>query len=96
VEATSRALTLPGIADKLGERLAQASSAGLGHAELLALLVGDEQGRRDSAEPTPRTHVIVLVQDLDIRVVNATTAELPRELALNPDRDYQPQQPKSP
>ena len=43
-----------------------------------------------------RTHVIVLVQDLDIRVVNAATGELLRELTLNPDRDYQPQKPRNP
>jgi transposase InsO family protein len=38
-----------------------------------------------------RTHVILLVQDLDIRIVNAITGELLRELQLNPDIDYQPQ-----
>ncbi len=38
-----------------------------------------------------RTHVILLVQDLDIRIVNAVTGELFRELTLNPDKDYQPQ-----
>ena len=41
-----------------------------------------------------RTHagtcVILLVQDLHIRVVNAATVELLRELALDPSRDYQP------
>jgi transposase InsO family protein len=41
-----------------------------------------------------RTHagtcVILLVQDLDIRVVNAATGELLRELLLDPSRDYQP------
>jgi hypothetical protein len=41
-----------------------------------------------------RTHagtcVILLVQDLQIRVVNALTGELLRELILNPNRDYQP------
>ena len=37
-----------------------------------------------------RTHVILLVQDLHIRVVNAATGELLRELTLDPDRDYQP------
>ena len=36
------------------------------------------------------TYVILLVQDLDIRVVNATTGELLRELILDPNRDYQP------
>lgn len=37
-----------------------------------------------------RTHVIIPIQDLHIRVINATTGELLRELTLNPDRDYQP------
>jgi transposase InsO family protein len=41
-----------------------------------------------------RTHtgtcVILLVQDLDIRVVNAATGELLRDLILDPSRDYQP------
>lgn len=41
-----------------------------------------------------RTHagtcVILLVQDLDIRVVNTITGELLRELILNPHIDYQP------
>nr|MBA2443909.1 IS481 family transposase [Nocardioidaceae bacterium] len=41
-----------------------------------------------------RTHagtcVILLVQDLQIRVINAITGELLRDLTLNPNRDYQP------
>jgi Integrase core domain len=37
-----------------------------------------------------RTHVLLLIQDLDIRVVNAATGELLRELILDPTRDYQP------
>ena len=37
-----------------------------------------------------RTHVLLLVQDLDIRVVDAATGELLRELTLDPSRDYQP------
>ncbi len=48
-----------------------------------------------------RTHagtcVILLVQDLQIRVVNAATGELLRELTLDPNRDYQPTRaPKGP
>jgi len=42
-------LKLPGMADMLGERLAQAGAGKLGHAELLALLCGDELARRDAA-----------------------------------------------
>ena len=37
-----------------------------------------------------RTHVILLVQDLDVRVVNAITGELLRELTIDPTKDYQP------
>lgn len=36
------------------------------------------------------TCVILLAQDLQIRVVNALTGELLRELILDPNRDYQP------
>jgi transposase InsO family protein len=37
-----------------------------------------------------RTHVILLVQDLQVRVINAITGELLRELTIDPNRDYQP------
>lgn len=37
-----------------------------------------------------RTRVIVLIEDLDIRVINAATGELYRQLTLDPTRDYQP------
>jgi transposase InsO family protein len=37
-----------------------------------------------------RTHVIMLIQDLHIRVINAATGELLRELTLDPAKDYQP------
>jgi transposase InsO family protein len=37
-----------------------------------------------------RTHVLMLVHDLEIRVINAATGELLRELTLDPARDYQP------
>ena len=37
-----------------------------------------------------RTHVIMLVQDLHVRIVHAATGELLRELILDPTRDYQP------
>ena len=37
-----------------------------------------------------RTCVIMLIHDHDIRIVNAVTGELLRELTLDPTRDYQP------
>jgi transposase InsO family protein len=36
------------------------------------------------------THVLLLVQDLHVRVVDAATGELLRELTVDPTRDYQP------
>ena len=33
----------------------------------------------------------MLVQDLHVRIVNAATGELLRELYIDPRRDYQPQ-----
>ena len=37
-----------------------------------------------------RTRILLLVQDLHIRVIDAATGELLRELTLDPDRAYQP------
>jgi hypothetical protein len=36
------------------------------------------------------THVLLLVRDLDIRIINAATGELLRQLTLDPTRNYQP------
>ena len=36
------------------------------------------------------TYVILLVEDLNVRVINAATGELLRELTIDPRRDYQP------
>ncbi|MGZ5416931.1 MAG: hypothetical protein ACXWDI_07105 [Nocardioides sp.] len=36
-----------------------------------------------------RTHVILLAQDLDVRIVHAITGELLRELVIDPTKDYQ-------
>jgi transposase InsO family protein len=40
-----------------------------------------------------RTHVILLIHDLEVRIVNAITGELLRELTINPALDYQPRTP---
>jgi transposase InsO family protein len=37
-----------------------------------------------------RTRVLLLVRDLDIRIINAATGELLRQLTLDPARNYQP------
>ena len=44
-----------------------------------------------------RTRVLLIIEDLDISVLNATTGETLRELTLDPTRDYQPTgKPKGP
>lgn len=42
-----------------------------------------------------RTRVLILSQDRDIRIINATTGELLRELTLDPAKRYQPIPPKN-
>jgi transposase InsO family protein len=37
-----------------------------------------------------RTRILMLIQDLHVRVINAATGELLRELTIDPARDYQP------
>jgi len=32
----------------------------------------------------------MLISDLNVRIINAATGELIRELTINPTRDYQP------
>ncbi len=36
------------------------------------------------------THIIMLIEELNIRVVNKTTGEIIRKLTLDTNRDYQP------
>ncbi len=40
-----------------------------------------------------RTRVILLAQDLHVRVIDAATGELIRELIIDPSKDYQPKNP---
>ena len=36
-----------------------------------------------------RTHILLLVHDLQVRIIDAATGELLRELTIDPDKDYQ-------
>ena len=46
--------------------------------------------------PLTGTPVVLIIYDLNIRVINRQTGELIRKLTLNPDRDYQPQNQEKP
>ena len=41
-----------------------------------------------------QTRVILLIQDLDVRIVNAITGEPLRELTIDPNQSYQPRHPE--
>ncbi len=43
-----------------------------------------------------RTHIIMVIHNRDIRIIDAETGELLRELTIDPTRDYQPQKPQNP
>ena len=37
------------------------------------------------------TNVLMIIHNLNVRIINPTTGELLRQLTLDPNRDYQPQ-----
>ena len=55
------------------------------HGRLYSIGIG-----RTHARTHARTHVLALIQDRDIRVIDAATGELLRELTLDPGNRYQP------
>ncbi|WP_310741827.1 integrase core domain-containing protein [Microbispora sp. H13382] len=66
------------------------------HTGVVTLRIGGRLHHIGIGRTHARTHVILLVDDLHVRVVNATTGELLRELIIDPTRDYQPQYTKKP
>jgi transposase InsO family protein len=68
----------------------------------LTLRVSGKLHHIGTGSENARTPVLMLVQDLHVRILNAATGELIRELTIDPDRDYQPlgrppgPQPKTP
>ena len=57
---------------------------------VVTLRVGDRLHHIGVGRAHARTHVILLIHDLHVRIVTAATGELLRELTINPDKDYQP------
>jgi hypothetical protein len=53
-------------------------------------LLGQVQDEMGIGRTYAGTYVLLLVQDLDIRIINAATGEFLRELTLDPTRNYQP------
>lgn len=73
--------------DSSHRRRDKAGSVTLRHADRLHHIgIGIGIGRTCTG-----TYVLLLIEDLDIRVINATTGELLRELTIDLTKDYQPQ-----
>ncbi len=57
---------------------------------LFHLLLGSKSKIRRQANSSSNHPVVLIIDDLEIRVMNKTTGELIRHLTLNPDVGYQP------
>jgi transposase InsO family protein len=86
---TARPKTTPNT-DRTGEIHHRVRTDRVDHTGVVTLRVNGRLHHIGIGRTHARTHVLVLVQDLEIRVVNAATGELLRELTLDPSRDYQP------
>jgi hypothetical protein len=62
----------------------------------VALRVAGKLRHIGIGRPHAGTHVKLLIHDLHVRVINAATGDLLRELTIDPTRDYQPRHPKTP
>ncbi len=77
-------------ADRTGEVHHRVRTDKVDHTGVVTLRVNGRLHHIGIGRTHARTHVLLLVQDLEIRVVDAATGELLRELTLDPTKDYQP------
>ncbi|NUR97619.1 MAG: IS481 family transposase [Kribbellaceae bacterium] len=76
--------------DRTGEIHHRVRTDRIDHTGVVTLRVNGRLHHIGIGRTHARTHVLILVQDLEIRVVDAATGELLRELTLDPTKDYQP------
>jgi transposase InsO family protein len=86
---TARPKTGPS-SDRTGEVHHRVRTDRVDHTGVVTLRVNGRLHHIGIGRTHARTHVLLLIHDLDIRVVDAATGELLRELVLDPSRDYQP------
>lgn len=54
------------------------------------------EAEEDSLAAERGTRVLMLIADSNIRIITEDTGQLIRQLVLDPTRNYQPQQPRTP
>ncbi len=77
-------------ADRTGEVHHRVRTDKVDHTGVVTLRVNGRLHHIGIGRTHARTHVLLLIHDLHIRVVDAATGELLRELTLDPTKDYQP------
>ncbi|WBQ05256.1 IS481 family transposase [Kribbella sp. CA-293567] len=76
--------------DRTGEVHHRVRTDRVDHTGVVTLRVNGRLHHIGIGRTHARTHVLILAHDLEIRVVDAATGELLRELTLDPTKDYQP------
>jgi hypothetical protein len=76
--------------DRTGEVHHRVRTDRVDHTGVVTLRVNGRLHHVGIGRTHARTHVLILVQDMHIRVVDAATGELLRQLTLDPTKDYQP------
>ncbi|GAA1599903.1 hypothetical protein GCM10009789_62540 [Kribbella sancticallisti] len=76
--------------DRTGEIHHRVRTDRVDHTGVVTLRVNGRLHHIGIGRTHARTHVLILAQDLQIRVVDAATGELLRDLILDPTKDYQP------
>ncbi len=85
----ARPKAIPGT-DRTGEVHHRVRTDRVDHTGVVTLRVNGRLHHIGIGRTHARTHIILLIHDLEIRVVDAATGELLRELTLDPTKDYQP------
>ncbi|HYJ55034.1 MAG TPA: IS481 family transposase [Mycobacterium sp.] len=92
----ARPKAAPGAVDRTGDSHHRLRHDKVDQSGTVTLRVAGRLRHIGIGRPHAGTHIILLIQDLDVRVVHAATGELLRELTINPDKDYQPKNPQKP
>ena len=92
----ARPKATPGSIDRTGDSHDRVRTDIVDKSGTVTLRVAGRLRHIGIGRPHAGTHVLLLVHDLEVRVVNAATGELLTELTINPSKDYQPQNPQKP
>lgn len=91
---TSRPKAAPGSGDRTRDSHDRVRRDKIDKTGCVTLRVAGKLRHIGIGRPHSGTHVLLLVHDLHVRVINAATGDLLRELDINLDIDYQPKHPK--